>query len=466
VDEAGFEAKMEEQRRRAEFVGSGEVAVEGVFQAVADRVGATTFLGYQTLEASSEILALIAGGEEVREVVGPAKGLVGVVCRETPFYAEQGGQVGDTGVLTAGPTTLKVTDTKRPVPNLSVHLVEVPAGAVLKTGERVELTVDVERRNAVRRNHSATHLLHWALRLTLGDHVAQKGSLVSADKLRFDFSHFQPLSLDERRKLEDLVNERVRRNLEAVTKEVGIEEAKKEGAIAFFGEKYGEKVRVLRMGESMELCGGTHVSRTGDIGFFKIVEESGVAQGVRRIEAVTGAGAAAYARRLEDELLGAGERLRGGVFDVAGKVDRLLVDLRDRDKEIEKLRAKLASGGGTDLASQATKVGERWMLVADVEVGDPKTLRETVDRLRDKLAPGVVVLAGSEGDKLAIVCAATKEIAGQVHAGKLVGELSQSIGGKGGGRPDLGQGGGARPADLPGTLNAWREKVRDLLARA
>jgi alanyl-tRNA synthetase len=465
MDEAGFEAKMEEQRRRAEFAGSGEAAVEGVYQKILERVGPTTFLGYEVTEGESEIVALIARGDSVQEVRGPMDN-IGVVVKETPFYGEQGGQVGDTGRI-VGPgagAAVEVSDTRRPLGPLYVHFGKLTAGE-LKVGDRAKLTVDLERRDAIRRNHSATHLLHWALRTVLGEHVAQKGSLVAPDRLRFDFSHFQPLTAAERQKVEDLVNARVLKNLPAQTEVLAMAEAKSRGAIAFFGEKYGTQVRVLSMGESIELCGGTHVSRTGDIGLFKITEEAGIAQGVRRVEAVTGGGAVAYVRRLEQELGAAGEKLRAGPFEVVPRVERLQHELRERDRELEKLRAKLASGGGRDLSSEATKVGSRWMLVGDVGVGDPKALRDTIDGLRDKLKPGVILLAGAEGDKLAVVCAVTGEPDG-LHAGKLLGSLLDGIGGKGGGRPDLGQGGGPRPADLPAVLAGWREKVRSLLGGA
>jgi alanyl-tRNA synthetase len=463
VDEAGFEAKMDEQRRRGEFVSSGEVAIEAIVQQVADRVGATKFLGYESTEAESEIIALVSGGKEVPSVTGP--GVVGVITRETPFYGEQGGQVGDTGTVRGPGGALTVTDTRRPVSTLYVHQGTLGEGT-LKVGDRVKLSVDVERRNAIRRNHSATHLLHWALRSVLGEHVSQKGSLVAPDRLRFDFSHFSPMTAEERQKIEDLVNERVFRNAPAVTEVLPIAEAKKAGAIAFFGEKYGDSVRVLTMGESKEFCGGTHVARTGDIGFFKITEEAGIAQGVRRLEAVTGAGAVRYVQRLEQELGEAGERLKGGLFEVGAKIDRLQQELRERERELEKLRVKLAAGGAKDLSSEATKVGERWLLVSDVGIGDPKTLRDAVDRLRDRLNPGVIVLAGAEGDKLAMVCAVTKDAGGGLHAGKIVGALVEEIGGKGGGRPDLGQGGGPRPADVGAVLSSWRDKVKDMLARA
>ncbi len=460
MDEAGFEARMEEQRRRAEFAGSGEAAVEGVYQGILERVGPTKFLGYEVTENETEVLALIAGGAAVSEVRGPVESF-GLVVKETPFYGEQGGQVGDTGRVVGPKAQVEINDTRRPLSPLYVHFGRLAAGE-LRVGDRIKLTVDVERRDAVRRNHSATHLLHWALRTVLGEHVAQKGSLVAPDRLRFDFSHFQPLTAAERQKIEDLVNARVLRNLPAQTEVLPIADAKSRGAIAFFGEKYGDTVRVLSMGESIEFCGGTHVSRTGDIGLFKITEEAGIAQGVRRIEAVTGGGAVAYVRRLESELTSAGEKLRAGPFEVVPRLERLQNDLRERDRELEKLRAKLASGGGRDLSSEASKVGNRWLLVGDVGVGDPKALRDTIDGLRERLKPGVIVLAGAEGDKLAVVCAVTGEPDG-LHAGKLLGSLLDGIGGKGGGRPDLGQGGGPRPPDLPAVLTAWREKVRSLL---
>ncbi len=464
VDEAGFDAKMDEQRKRADFGGSGEVAVDAVFQTIADQVGATTFLGYEAVTGESEIVALVANGASVDQIAGPTAGLVGVITRLTPFYGEQGGQVGDTGTITAAGAKLTVVDTRRPVSTLSVHFAKLESGE-LKVGQTVKLDVDDERRDAIRRNHSATHLLHWALRTVLGEHVMQKGSLVSAERLRFDFSHFAPLTVEERHRVEDLVNVRVQRNLPAQIEVLPIAEAKSRGAMAFFGEKYGDNVRVLSMGESVEFCGGTHVSRTGDIGFFKLTEESGVAQGVRRIEGVTGQNAAGYVRRLEGELSLAGERLKAGIFDIAPRIERLQNELRERDREIEKLRAKLASGGGKDLVSEAVKIGDRAVLVADVGVGDPKTLRETIDRLRDKLTPGVIVLAGVEGDKVAVVCAVTGEGKG-LHAGKIVGALTETLSGKGGGRPDLGQGGGTLPADWQATLAAWKDRVATLVRDA
>ncbi len=464
VDEAGFDARMDEQRKRADFAGSGEVAVEAVFQKLAERIGATKFLGYESTTGQSEVLALVAGGQEVAALAPGSPGLVAIVCKETPFYAEQGGQVGDTGTLVGPRGTLQIVDTKRPAAALHVHLGELVSGQIA-TGDTVTLTIDTERRDAIRRNHSATHLLHWALRITLGDHVAQKGSLVAPDRLRFDFAHFQPLTDAERHRVEDLVNQRVVRNVATKTEVLPIHEAKQAGAVAFFGEKYGETVRVLTMAESKEFCGGTHVARTGDIGFFKITLETGVAQGVRRIEATTGAGAVDFVRRLETELDGAAARLRGGPFDVGAKIDRLHADARERERDIEKLRAKLAAGGSQDLGAQAEQVNGVSLLVADVAVGDAKTLRETADRLRDKLTPALVVLAGVEGEKLALVCVVSKELVPRFNAGKIVSELSLVIGGKGGGRPDIAMGGGPKPAAVAETLAVWRQLVRDIVAR-
>jgi len=463
VDEAGFEKAMAEQRARSEFQGSGEVAVEGVFQKVADRVGATKFLGYQTTAASSKVVALVADGAEV-EAVGPFSKRVAVVTAETPFYGEQGGQIGDSGAMSTptGKAKLRVLDVKRPVSTLWVHLVEVSEGE-LRVGDAVELVVDGERRDAIRRNHSATHLLHWALRTTLGEHVTQKGSLVAPDRLRFDFSHFAPLTLEEKRKVEALVNARVRANAATDTQVLPIADAKKAGAIAFFGEKYGETVRVVSMAESKEFCGGTHVARTGDIAFFALTSEGGVAQGVRRIEAVTGDGALAQLWRLEDELAHAGDALSAAPFEVGAKVAKLQESLRERDKEIEKLRRKLASGGGRDLLAEAREVAGVRVLATRADVADPKALRDVADQLRDKMKSGVVVLAGVEGDKIALVAMVTADLTAKLNAGKLVGAVSKDVGGKGGGRADMAQGGGAQPDKLDAALARVFDLVRESL---
>jgi len=450
VDEAGFEQEMAAQRARSEFHGSGEVAVEGVFQKIAERVGPTKFLGYEATSGTSKVLALLADGAEV-DTVGPFSKKVAVITAETPFYGEQGGQTGDTGTIETDKAKLSVEDVKRPVSTLWVHLCQVTSGE-LRVGDQVSLGVDTGRRDAIRRNHSATHLMHWALRQVLGEHVAQKGSLVAPDRLRFDFSHFAPLTLAERHAVENLVNARVRANLPAVTEVLPIADAKKAGAIAFFGEKYGDTVRVLSMGESKEFCGGTHVARTGDIAFFKITEETGVAQGVRRIEAVTGEGALDHVRRLESELSAAGEQLRAGPFEVAARVEKLQAESREREREIEKLKRKLASGGGRDLASEAREVGGVRVLATRADVADPKALREVADQLKGKLRSGIVVLAGVEGDKIALVSMVTPDLIDRFSAGKIVGEVAKQVGGKGGGRADMAQGGGTQPQNLDAAL--------------
>jgi alanyl-tRNA synthetase len=460
VDEAGFEAAMNEQRHRGEFQGSGESAIDAVFQALSNKVGSTRFLGYEATRSSSRITALLAAGQSV-ESVDPQSGAVAVVVEATPFYGEQGGQVGDAGDLrsTAGPGAMRVSEVRRPVSTLFVHMGEVTAGT-LTVGDEVDLIVDEARRNAIRRNHSGTHLLHWALRSVLGDHVAQKGSRVAPERLRFDFSHFAPLTAAEKQKIEELVNDRVRANTATDTQVLAIAEAKKAGAIAFFGEKYGDTVRVVTMGESKEFCGGTHVARTGDIAFLKVTEETGVAQGVRRIEAVTGAGAVTHVHRMEAELSAAGDRLRASPFDVASRVEKLQNDLRERDREIEKLKRKLASGGGRDLAAEARDVAGVKVLATRADVADPKALRDVADQLKDKLRSSVIVLAGVEGDKIALVAMVTPDLVPRFNAGKIVGEVARAVGGKGGGRPDMAQGGGSQPERLDGALERVFELVR------
>jgi alanyl-tRNA synthetase len=440
VDEPGFEKAMAEQRARSEFQGSGEAAVEAVFQKIADRVGPTKFLGYHATGGESKVVALVADGAEV-ESVGPFSKRVAVITAQTPFYGEQGGQIGDSGAMASPKAKLRVTDVKRPVSTLWVHLAEVAEGE-LRVGDEVTLTVDVERRDAIRRNHSATHLLHWALRHVLGEHVTQKGSLVAPDRLRFDFSHFAPLTADEKRKVETLVNARIRANAATDTQVLPIADAKKAGAIAFFGEKYGDTVRVVSMAESKELCGGTHVARTGDIAFFLLTSEGGVAQGVRRIEAVTGEGALGQLWRLEDELGQAGDVLASGSFEVAAKAAKLQETLRERDKEIERLKRKLADSSSSPQASDETELPGGRFIVRQTSVADPKTLRDLGDKVRDQNRdkPTLALIVGAEGEKVLLITVST---APELYdAGKVAGIAAKVLGGKGGGKPQLGQGGG------------------------
>lgn len=463
VDEAGFEACMDEQRNRGDFAGSGEAAVEAIYQTILDRTGPTSFIGYECTQGQSAVLSILAEGKDVPSAtIGQT---IALVVKETPFYGETGGQVGDTGKATGPHGTLTITDTKRPLSGLWVHYGTVSEG-IIAVGDTLDLAIDVDRRNAIRRNHSATHLLHWALRVTLGPHVAQKGSLVTPDRLRFDFSHQAPLSMHERRKVEDLANEQVLQNALVDTKVLPIAQAKQLGAIAFFGEKYGETVRVLSMGESKEFCGGTHASRTGDIGLIKIVEETGVAQGVRRMEAVTGHGALTLVRRMEDELNQTADLFRITPLEVATRVQRQQADLRDKEREIAKLKAQIAGGGSHDPLTNREQIGPFSLLVHDVKVADPKIIRETADKLRTRIDPGVMVLVGSADGKVAIVCVVTPGAQSKHHAGKIVGLLAQDLGGKGGGRPDLAQGGGTLPAgtELADVLTRWQSKLRELLS--
>jgi alanyl-tRNA synthetase len=440
IDEAGYKAEMDAAKERSSFSTSDE-AVSTIYKELANKYPKTEFLGYQTLQGDAKVLALVVDGKEVPRV---AQGKVAVVLDRTPFYAESGGQIGDTGTV----GSVRVEDTKKPAGDLFVHF--GVAGGPIAVGDTVAAQVDGERRDQIRANHSATHLLNHALHTVLGAHVTQKGSLVAPDRLRFDFAHFSPMSEEQKRQVEDLVNNEVRRNDDSQVDVLPIDEARQRGAVAMFGEKYGDKVRVVRIGhESLEFCGGTHVRRAGDIGLFKILSETGVAQGVRRIEAVTGAGALAYLRRLEDELAHVPERIRTAV--------------KPLEKEISQLKSKLASGaGGRDLLSEAVVVKGVKVLAVQIDVDDPKVLRDTGDQLRDKLGSGVVLLAGVGGpDKVTLMSMVSKDLVGRLHAGKLLGAAAEVLGGRGGGKPDLAQGGGKDAAKLPEALAAARKWVED-----
>jgi alanyl-tRNA synthetase len=446
VDEAGFQREMEKQRARGEFGGSGEKAVDDFRKDKERDLGATEFLGYENTEAEGQILAHTPDDKTI-------------ITDRTPFYGESGGQVGDTGTIEGAAFRFAVEDTEKTPGGLILHHGKLIEGARLPDDNSpVRLKVDTERRDAIRGNHSATHLLHLALKEVLGGHVAQKGSLVAPDRLRFDFSHFQPMTDEEKRRVEDLVNAEVLKNIESQIEVKSFDDAKKSGAVALFGEKYGDRVRVMRIGSrSVELCGGTHVRRSGDIGLFKITQELGIAQGVRRLEAVTGKGALEHVRRLETELGAAAERVRSSPFEVASRIDRLQESERALKRELDELRKKLAmgGGGGKDLMSQVREVGGVKVLAARTEVSDPKALREVADQLRDRLKSGVVVLGGVTEDKVALVAAVTPDLTARFHAGKIIGEVARRVGGKGGGRPDLAQAGGS---DV-GALDAALEEV-------
>jgi alanyl-tRNA synthetase len=464
VDKDGFDTELAAARERSRFEGSDQEAVAAVYKGLASELGATRFLGYEGRGTSGEggLRAILSGGARVEHAdVGER---VELVFDQTPFYAESGGQIGDTGTIrTAGGARVRIVDTRKPAGDMFVHQGEVEIGPIA-VGDRVTFEVDDERREAIRANHSATHLLHLALKRVLGGHVAQKGSLVAPDRLRFDFTHFSPMTDAQKREVEDQVNAEIRRNVDSLVEVLPLDEARQRGAVAMFGEKYGDRVRVVRIGgESLEFCGGTHVRRAGDIGLFKILSESGVAQGVRRIEAVTGIGALAYLRRLEEELGRAGERLKASPFEVAARVEKTQAEVKALEREIEKLKGRIASGGGgRDLMSEAVTVNGVKVLAAAIEVDDAKVLRDTGDQLRDKLGSGVVLLAGVGGpDKVALLAMVTKDLQDRFPAGKLLGAVAEVLGGRGGGKPDLAQGGAKDAAKVPQALETARKWVAE-----
>jgi alanyl-tRNA synthetase len=451
VDEEEARKEKKQLQPESDFAGQGK-AVESVYKALREELGATEFLGYRTTEAVSPIEVLLVKGQRVE--AAESGEAVEIVAKATPFYGEAGGQIGDTGRIHGGGFDVEVDNTQKPGGDLIVHHGKVVRGRALR-GHSATFTVDAERRDAIRANHSATHLLHWALRKLLGAHVTQKGSLVAPDRLRFDFAHFSPMSEEEKRRVEDLVNAEVLRNQEAQVTETSFDEARQLGAMALFGEKYGDRVRVMRIGEhSVELCGGTHVRRAGDIGLFKIVAETGIAQGIRRIEAVTGRGAVEYVQKLEDELKRAAEKMRSPLFTTAEQIEKLQKDLRDRERKIEELQRKMALGPGRDILSQVREVGGVKVLAARSEVADPKALREVADQLRGKLGSGVIVLGGVGEGKVAVVAAVTADLTERFNAGKIVGAVSSAVGGKGGGRADLAQGGGPNVDKLDEALES------------
>ena len=440
VDNAGFDAAMEQQRETARAAGKFGGGVQLPAELVAT-LQPTGFLGYDSLAAEGlKVVALLRDGRAI-DAASAGEEVI-VITDRTPFYAESGGQVGDTGVLEAPQVRIEVADTRKFAGQFHGHLGRVAEGA-LKVGDMLSGTVDGARRAAIVLNHSATHLLHAALREVLGTHVQQKGSLVAPDRLRFDFSHFQPMSAGELAEVERRVNAQVRANHEGEVRHMGMQEALDFGAMALFGEKYGENVRVLRFGPtSTELCGGTHAARTGDIGLFKLVSEGGVSAGVRRIEAVTGQGALDHVASGEQRLDEVATALGGSRGDVADKARALAERIRRLEREIESFKAKAASGAAADLAASAVEVGGIKVLAARLEGLDAKDLREAVDRLKQQLVDTVVVLAGTQDGKAALVAGVNGAATGKVKAGELLAHVAGRIGGKGGGRPDLAQGGG------------------------
>ncbi|MBI5167183.1 MAG: alanine--tRNA ligase [candidate division NC10 bacterium] len=441
LDEAGFALEMEGQRAKAKaaWVGSGEVGVESLYKELASQVH-IRFLGYETLEVEAPVLALVKKGTLIERAAQGEE--VEVLLAETPFYGEAGGQVGDRGTLSAAGFYAEVYDTKLPLSGLTVHRVRVKNGEIAK-GQAVRAKVDPGHRQATALNHTATHLLQAALRQVLGDHIKQAGSLVAPDRLRFDFTHFSPMSDRELERVEDLVNEKVRQNLPVKVGMSALEEALNRGAMALFGERYGDVVRVVEIPEfSLELCGGTHVQATGDIGIFKVVTEGGVAAGVRRIEALTGKAAYEYIRKEEETLEEAALLVKSRPAELPEKLERLLATLRERDKEIERLQSRLVTGSLARLLEGVQRVGGVQVVAAEVEAMEPKGLRELADALKARLGSGVIVLGSAGDSKVNWVAMVTPDLVSRLHAGRLVKEVAQVTGGSGGGRPDLAEAGG------------------------
>ncbi|MGE6149565.1 alanine--tRNA ligase [Aeromonas media] len=454
IDEEGFKAEMEKQRARAKEASSFGVNYNEVLKLDFE----TPFTGYKQLSEKTTVVGIYKDGVEVNGLIAGEEAVV--VLAETPFYAESGGQVGDSGILKVDDGIFAVTDTQK-AGKAIIHKGYLELGT-LEKGAEVEAVVDGERRQAIALNHSVTHLLHAALRQALGDHVTQKGSLVGAERMRFDFSHFEGLTMATIRRVEELVNAQIRANHDVSTELMDLEAAKSAGAMALFGEKYEDDVRVVRMGDySTELCGGTHAKRTGDIGFFKIIAESGIAAGVRRIEAVTGKGAIDFMHQLGEQIEEAAALVKGDQFSIADKVRQMMDKAKLMERELEQLKAKLAAQAGSNLLGQVIEINGQKVLIAALEGADPKSLRGMLDELKNQMKSGVVLLATSSEDKVNLIAGVTNDLTAKVKAGELVNLVAQQVGGKGGGRPDMAQAGGTQPAAVPAALqsvHSWLEE--------
>jgi alanyl-tRNA synthetase len=449
IDHAGFEAAMERQRERARSASRFQAGASVEYQGAK-----TVFKGYDTLAVDeARVTAIYREGTSVRSISAGDAAIV--VLDHTPFYAESGGQVGDAGALEASSGTFAVTDTQKVQPDVYGHHGKLATGS-LSVGDRVAAKVDAARRGRTVRNHSATHLMHKALREVLGGHVQQKGSLVDAERTRFDFSHNAPMSADEIRRVEALVNAQILANSATTARVMKHEDAMKAGALAFFGDKYGDEVRVLDIGYSRELCGGTHVTRTGDIGFFKVISEGGVAAGVRRIEATTGEGALAWVQGQEAMLNQAASALRAPPQEVGQKIAQIVDNVKGLEKELARFKSKLAASRGDELADSAVDVKGVKVLAATLEGADAKALRETLDKLKDKLRTAAIVLAAVNDGRVALIAGVTADATARVKAGDLVNHVAQQVGGKGGGRPDMAQAGGTDPSKLSAALDSVR----------
>jgi alanyl-tRNA synthetase len=458
IDYAGFEAAMERQRARARSASRFHAG------ATVDYRGTRTeFRGYDTLVVDdAEVVAIYREGTSVGSIAAGENAIV--VLDRTPFYAEAGGQVGDAGEIVAPSGTFVVSDTQKIQAEVFGHHGRLATGT-LSVGDRVSARVDAVRRARTMRNHSATHLMHKALREVLGPHVQQKGSLVDAERTRFDFSHNEPLTEEQIRRVEQIVNAEILRNEATSARIMKFDEAIKAGALAFFGDKYGEEVRVMDIGSSRELCGGTHVARTGDIGFFKVISEGGIAAGIRRIEATTGEGALAYVQRRESVLGEVAAAVKAPPEEAAQKVAQIVENVRALEKELARLKSKLASARGDELAEQALEVSGAKLVAATVDGADARALREAVDRLKQRLKSAAIVLASADGGKVSLVAGVTPDLSSRIPAGELVNYVARQVGGKGGGRPDLAQAGGTDPSRLAEALASVRRWVEERLGQ-
>ncbi|MFD2633275.1 alanine--tRNA ligase [Idiomarina piscisalsi] len=453
VDEPGFEKAMAEQRKRAQQ--ASQFGMDYNEQIKSEQK--TAFTGYEQVNGDAKVVELFKEGKAVERLEAGESGII--VLSETPFYAESGGQTGDTGKLVANSGVFEVTDTQYIGKAIGHH---GKASATIQLNDSVKAEIDAERRENIKRNHSATHLVHAALRNLLGDHVTQKGSLVEADKMRFDFSHFEPVSAEQIAQIEREVNAQIRANLSLETQLMDIEEAKAAGAMALFGEKYDEQVRVVRMGDfSMELCGGTHVRSTGDIGLFRITSESGIASGVRRIEVVTGEAAIRYTQGQQAMLNQVAAEIKAKPDNLIEKIQQVLQKQRELERQNEQLQKKLASQAGGGLVSQAAEIAGVKAIIAELDQADPKSLRELVDDLKNQIGSGVVLLGTANGSKVSLIAGVTGDLTAKVKAGDLVNQAANVVGGKGGGRPDMAQAGGSLPEHLNealATATTWLEQ--------
>ncbi|MCW8859251.1 MAG: alanine--tRNA ligase [Deltaproteobacteria bacterium] len=463
LDEAGFETCMEAQRAKARehWKGSGEEAVSVIYKQLVEKGVQTKFSGYDKLEDQGEVLALIRQGALSTEAV--CGETVEVITAVTPCYGESGGQVGDTGKIITNEATLNILDTKKPLENLIVHLCEVVTGAI-KTGTLATIQVDSERHQKTILNHTATHLLQAALQKLLGDHIKQAGSLVTPERLRFDFTHFSPVSTEELIKIEAEVNQQIRANAQVQAQEMAADEAQAAGAMALFGEKYGDVVRVISVGDySMELCGGTHAKAAGDIGLFRILSEGGIAAGVRRIEAVTGEAALAQVQQQQQALQRLADLVKSDPQKLEQRIQKMLSQQKDVEKELEQLQARANADRSGELVDQAQLVENIKLLAVKVPGVDGKGLREFSDQLRDKINSGVMVLVSDAGGKVALLVAVTKDLSAKIKAGDLIKPLAAIIGGRGGGKPELAQAGGPDTDKIEALLQAAPEQLKQLL---